>query len=219
MNEERSRKEREKLVHYISGFAASKQEIKNAFLSVRRENFMEGAPQEAIYGDHAFPIGEGQTISQPSTIAAMLELLGAEEGMEVLEVGSGSGYVLALLSKIVGEKGKVHGIEISESLAQKCKKNLEKEGVKNAEVIKGDGSMGWPKKMEFDRVLFSCACPYIPKTVFDQLKEGGRIVAPVGDEHAQVLEIMEKQKGRPFKKSHEGGIFVFVPLKGEHGFK
>jgi len=209
--------ERRKLVEYISGFAIKSPEIKKAFLSVQRENFLPEANKEQAYQDNATPIGLGQTISQPSTIAVMLELLKVEKGMKVLEIGSGYGYVQALLSHLV-EDGKVYGIEYLEELTEQSKKNLEKEGRKNCEIKTGDGSLGWEEKAPFDRVIFSCACPFIPKPVFDQLKEKGKIVAPTGDQYSQVLETMTKFNGKPVKEEYPGASFIFVPLRGKHGY-
>ncbi len=209
--------ERKRLVEYISGFAITSDGIKKAVSEVKRENFLSENLKQHAYDDNAAPIGYGQTISQPSTITVMLELLGVKNGMTVLEVGSGSGYVLALLSKLVGKEGKVYGIEYLKELAEASKENLKKEKIENVKVKQGDGSLGWEKE-EFDRILISCACPFIPKTLFDQLKEKGRIVAPVGDPGTQVLEILMKEKGKPFKKSYEGSLYTFVPLKGKHGY-
>ena len=210
--------ERKKLTEYLSGFAAINPAVKESFASVRRENFMPKNVKRFAYRDDAVPIGFGQTISQPSTIAIMLELLDAGKGMRVLEVGSGSGYVLALLSGIVGKNGRVVGVEIVEDLAGVSRENLSKEGVMNAEVVFGDGPDAAPEE-DFDRILVSCACPFIPKKLFDRLREGGRIVAPVGDEGTQVMEIMEKRNGKPVKKSYEKSLFVFVPMKGKHGYR
>ncbi|MCR4335964.1 MAG: protein-L-isoaspartate(D-aspartate) O-methyltransferase [archaeon] len=209
--------ERKKLVEYISGFAITSAQIKKAVSEVRRENFLPENLKQHAYDDNAAPIGYGQTISQPSTITVMLELLGVKKGMKVLEIGSGSGYVLALLSKLVGEKGKVYGIEYLKELAEASEKNLKEEKIEKVEIKQGDGSLGWENE-EFDRILISCACPFIPKKLFDQLKEKGRIVAPVGDKGTQILEILMKDKGKPFKKSYEGGLFTFVPMQGKHGY-
>ena len=209
--------ERKKLIEYISGFAIKSPEIKKAFLSVSRENFLPKANKEQAYHDNAISIGSGQTISQPSTIAVMLELLKVEKGMKVLEIGSGYGYVQALLSHLV-EDGMVYGIEYLEELAEQSKKNLEEEGIKNCEIKTGDGSLGWEEKAPFDRVIFSCACPFIPKPIFDQLKEKGKIVAPTGDQYSQVLETMTKFNGKPVKEQYPGASFIFVPLRGKHGY-
>ncbi len=210
---------RRQLVEYMSGFAIKTLEVKNAFLSVSRENFLPENLKEYSYDDNAVTIGMNQTISQPSTIAVMLELLNAGMGMKVLEVGSGSGYVLALLSKIVGAKGEVFGVEIIELLAKKAVKNLKKEKIGNAEVRTGDGAQGWAEKAPFERIIISCACPFIPKELFNQLKEGGRIVAPVGDEGTQIMEILMKKDGKPVKRTLESQMFAFVPLKGKSGFR
>ena len=212
------RAERERLVEYISGFAIKSIEVRKAFLAVERELFIPENLRESAYADNALPIGFGQTISQPSTIAVMLELLEARAGMKVLEVGSGSGYVLALLSHIVGKEGKVYGTELLEGLANQSRGNLEKAKIKNVEVRHSDGSKGWKEKAPFDRILVSCACPFIPKPLFEQLNEKGRVVAPVGDTGTQSMEAIEKIRGKPFKKTFESGFFVFVPMKGEHGF-
>lgn len=212
------REQREQLVEYMSGFAAKTAAVEKAFLSVRREEFMPENMRQYAYADDAIPIWSGQTISQPSTIAIMLELLGAEKGMNVMEIGSGCGYVLALLSRIVGDGGKVFGIDIEEELVEKSSDALAKEGIANAEVKNGDGAEGWKEHAPFDRILVSCACPFIPKELFSQLMEGGRIVAPVGDQHTQAMEIMVKKNGKPLKRSYEGSLFAFVPLKGKHGF-
>ena len=210
---------RRQLAEYISGFAVKRKETRGAFLAVRRENFMPENMRQYAYADDAIPIWGGQTISQPSTISVMLELLEVKEGMKVLEVGSGGGYVLALLSKLTGENGKVYGVEINGQLAEKARDNLAKEGIANAEVKLGDGSGGWKENAPFDRVLISCACPFMPKELFNQLAEGGRIVAPVGDRATQMLEILMKVKGKPMKKTYDAGIFAFVPMKGPAGFQ
>ncbi len=208
--------ERKKLTEYISGFAVKSEKIKKAFIAVKRENFVT-ENKEHSYEDTAMPIGFGQTISQPSTIAIMLELLNAKEGESIAEVGSGCGYTVALLSHLVGEKGKVIGIEMLKELAEKSKKNLKKEGIKNTLIINADASQGIDElcSKKFDKILISCACPFVPKKIFDMLKEDGRIVAPVGDAGTQVLEIMFKKDGKPFKKSYDGDIFTFVPMKSK----
>ncbi len=133
--------ERKALVESMkfSGSVKSK-EIEEAFLSIPRELFVRKDLQRLAYADDALPLTQGQTISQPSTIAVMLESLQAKQGQKVLEIGSGCGYVLALLSKIVGENGKVFGVELLQELAELSKKNLENAKVKNVEVFCADGS-------------------------------------------------------------------------------
>lgn len=211
--------ERTALVESLWGRGIKSENVKKAFLNAKREIFVPEGMQKFAYADDALPIGFGQTISQPTTIAAMLELLCAKEGMKVLEVGSGTGYVSALLSEIVGKKGKVYGIEFLEWLAEASKKNLKKQGCKNVKIFQGDGTKGLPEKAPFDRILVSAACPFVPKPLFDQLAEGGKIVAPVGDKYTQTLETVSKVKGRILKSSYQEGYFVFVPLRGEFGFE
>lgn len=210
---------REQLVEYMRGSAIKSDNVRKAFLAVKRELFVGEDNFEYAYADDALPVGYGQTISQPSTIAVMLELLGVEEGMKVLEVGAGTGYVLALLSELVGKKGKVYGIDLVKELTDRAKNNLKKQGCRNVEIIFEDGSRGWPEKAPFDRILVSASCPFIPKPLFDQLKEGGKVVAPVGDRWTQAMETIVKKDGKPLKSQYLEGYFVFVPLRGEFGWR
>jgi protein-L-isoaspartate(D-aspartate) O-methyltransferase len=213
------RQKRERLVEHLkySGILRSKA-VEDAFLRVKRELFVEERMKDLSYADDALPIGHGQTISQPTTIAVMLELLDVKEGMRVLEVGSGCGYVCALLGEIAGSKGSVIGIELIKELAERSGENLKKQGTKNAEIIHGDCCECLDKEKVcskgkgFDRILVSAACPYVPKILFDCLREKGRIVAPVGDRYTQIIEIMEKVKGERLKSQYPGGYFAFVPL-------
>jgi len=198
MNFEQKRRQ---LVEFLKGSGAIKSTaVEIAFLKVKRELFLGKWMEKDAYLDTALPIGSGQTISQPTTIAVMLELLEAGKGMNVLEVGSGSGYVAALLSEIVESNGRVTGMELEEELIGQSKKNLNKQGCKNVEIVKGDGSLGSKEKAPFDRILVSAACPFVPKPLFDQLKEGGRIVAPVGDKFTQAMQTLKKKNGRPLKE-------------------
>ncbi len=194
------------------------EEIENAFLALEREQFFPERNSAHAYSDNAFAIGFSQTISQPSTIAIMLELLQAQEGETVLEVGSGCGYVLALLSKIVGSKGKIIGIELVPELVKIAEDNLNKAGVENAEVVSGDGSEGFPEKAQFNRILISAACSEIPPALKEQLAEKGRLVAPVGDSFTQSMRVLEKRKGKIETVEEGYGFFRFVPLKGKFGF-
>ncbi len=190
--------------------------VLEAFSKVKRECFLPKKMQSASYVDDAIPIGFNQTISQPSTIAQMLELLEIKKEQKILEAGSGSGYVLSLLEQMAGKKGKVFGVELLPELLEQSKKNLECNGSKGIALKQGDGSMGWKEKGPFDRILVSAACPFVPKPLFEQLKEGGTAVAPVGDPGFQTLTIMKKINGKPFKKEFLENYFVFVPLRGEY---
>ena len=193
--------------------------LRRAFLAVPREAFVPVALKSQAYADGPLPIGFGQTISQPSTIAAMLEFLELRENQNVLEVGSGCGYVLALLAETVGNKGRVTGIEFVKELADNARKNLDALGYKNVNLIHGDGSKGLPDKAPFDRILLSCAAPFFPKPLFDQLAENGIGVAPVGDPFSQEMLRIKKVRGHILKETLPGSLYAFVPLRGEHGFR
>lgn len=189
-----------------SGFS---KEILNAFSKVKRENFVPKDIKKLAYEDTPLPIGKGQTISQPYTIAMMLSLLELKTGQKILEVGSGCGYVLALLSELTGEKGKAFGIEIIKPLVEKSKKNTK--NYKNVEVYNKNGFLGLPEKSPFDRILISAAYNEIPKSLIEQLKNKGIIVAPIGPSYGQSLVVYQKVKGKlEIKKEIPG--FIFVPL-------
>ncbi len=205
--------ERKKLVFHLKDIGAiESKNLEQAFLNVKREEFFDKAMKSNAYLDEAFPIGSSQTISQPYTIAVMLEMLKAQKGMKVLDVGAGSGYTACLLSELVGEKGKVIAVELLKELFDKLKENPEIKKRKNISFIQADAT----KKVfgEFDRVLVSAACPFLPKNLFDSLKEKGIAVAPIGDQFSQTIQSIAKINNKPLKKDFLGGFFVFVPLKG-----
>ncbi|MCX6802513.1 MAG: protein-L-isoaspartate(D-aspartate) O-methyltransferase [Candidatus Diapherotrites archaeon] len=207
--------QRKNLVNSMEQYGAiESEEVKNAFLKVQREIFFSIEQRQYSYADSAFPIGKGQTISQPSTIAVMLELLEAKKGLKVFEVGSGCGYVLALLSELVGAKGKVFGIELVPELAVRSIENLRTAGVKNAFVEFGDGTKGMPKEAPFDGILVSAAAEEVPEALIEQLAPNGRLVAPVGPRHTQQMAVIRKDKnGQTETLFPAKGYFVVVPLK------
>ncbi len=184
-------------------------EILDAFSKVKREKFIPENMKHMAYDDNALPIGEGQTISQPYTIAKMLELLSLKKSQKVLEIGTGCGYVLALISEIVGNKGKVYGIEIIKSLAYKSKVNLS--DYNNVEVYCANGSNGLPEKSPFDRIIISAALEEIPGKLIEQLREGGIIVAPIGSQYEQALTSFQKINNKLELREEIQG-FVFVPF-------
>jgi len=206
--------ERKKLVLHLKDVNAIKsKKVEQAFLNVKREEFFEEENKNLAYLDEAFSIGFGQTISQPYTIAVMLEMLKIEKDMKVLDIGSGSGYTSCLLSEITGKKGKVVAVELIKELSDKTKENPEVKKRINIELINADAV----KKVfeeEFDRILVSAACPFLPKNLFDSLKEKGIAVAPVGDSFSQRIQSIIKFNDKPLKKDFLEGFFVFVPLKG-----
>jgi len=193
--------------------------VKRAFLAVPREDFLPAHLKEYAYADDALPLELGQSISQPSTIAHMLELLDVKEGNRVFEVGAGSGYAAALLSRLVGENGMVYAIEFLPFLKKSAEENLKRAGIQNVEVLEGDGSMGLQQFAPFDRIISSAGCPYVPKPWIDQLAEGGIIVAPVGDKFDQHLQVVLKHKGKIVKRDDWPNLYNFVPLRGKFGWK
>lgn len=183
--------------------------ILRAFEKVEREDFVPKHIKPYAYEDNAQPIGHCQTTSQPYTIGVMLDLLDLKPRQKVLEVGSGSGYVLALLSQIVGKKGKVYGIDIIKALVEQSREVLK--GYENVMVYHRDGNLGLKEKAPFSRILISAALKQIPKTLIDQLKQGGILVAPIGARYEQALIAFEKKKDKLVIKKEILG-FIFVPF-------
>ncbi len=176
--------------------------IIKAFEKVDREKFIPEKHHSYAYHNTALPIGHGQTISQPYTIAYILTLLELKGNQEILEIGSGSGYVLALLSKLA-PNSKITGIERIKSLAESSKQKLK--NYKNIQIINADGTKPISKK-SFDRIIVSASANEIPQNLLKQLKFGGIMIAPVKDK----LTLIKKQSGQNKIIEHPG--FVFVPL-------
>ena len=185
--------------------------VLDAMARVPREEFVRGEDREIAHGDHALPIGEGQTISQPYVVARMTELLSPGTHDHVLEVGTGSGYQAALLSLIAGD---VITIERHASLADAARRRLAALGYTNVRVIHDDASLGHPEDAPYDRILITAATPQIDNALVAQLSSDGRIVAPVGDQEMQEL-VVHHANGR--EERH--GAVRFVPLRGEAGFR
>lgn len=187
--------------------------ILNAFSNVKREDFIPGKLERYAYEDTCLEIGFEQTISQPWTIALMFSLLKLKKNQKVLEIGSGSGYVLALISNIVGNKGRVYGIERIKELADKSKESLKE--YKNVKVYNQDGMYGLQEFAPYDRIIISAGYKEIPPRLISQLKNKGIIVAPLSlKEYEKSLMAFEKIKGKLILKKEIPG-FVFVPLIGE----
>lgn len=184
-----------------------------AMRSVPRHEFVPEAQREEAYADTALPIGHGQTISQPYIVAFMTEKLQAGPEDRVLEIGTGSGYQAAILAKIVKE---VYTIEIVEPLGKQAAADLKRLGFTNVKTRIGDGYAGWPDAAPFDSIIVTCAPDKIPKPLVDQLKEGGRMIIPVGPERGrQNLYLMQKTDG---KVTPVAILPVrFVPMTGEAG--
>lgn len=184
--------------------------VLNAIRKVDRHKFVPEEIRHHAYSDRPSPIGEGQTISQPYIVALMTELLELKNGDRVLEVGTGSGYQAAILAELADH---VYTIEIIGSLALSAERLLRELGYRNINVKIGDGYIGWEEFAPFDAIIVTAAPPHIPQPLLDQLKEGGRLVIPVGD-YYQELKKITKVKGKI--RSQNVIPVVFVPMTGEH---
>jgi protein-L-isoaspartate(D-aspartate) O-methyltransferase len=165
-----------------TGRAALTPAVRAAFESVDRRDFVPPAEAWAAYDNRPLPIGHGQTISQPFIVAIMTELLDPQPGDTALEVGTGSGYQAAVLSKLVRH---VYSIEIVGPLAAESKARLARLGYGNVTVVEGDGYAGWPEHAPFDKIIVTAAAPTIPPPLIEQLKPGGRMIIPVGAQYDQ----------------------------------
>ena len=184
--------------------------VLQAMASVPRHEFMPAEQRPWAYDDTPLPIGYGQTISQPYIVAFMTEQLNPQATHRVLEIGTGSGYQAAVLAQLVGQ---VYTIEILEPLATRAAADLQRLGYANVFVRCGDGYQGWPEHAPFDAVIVTCAPDHIPQPLVDQLKEGGRLLIPVGAFLQQNLYVLEKKDG----KIRQCAVLPvrFVPMTGE----
>jgi protein-L-isoaspartate(D-aspartate) O-methyltransferase len=183
------------------------EKIINAFNKVKRENFIKGHLKTLAYENIALPISESETISQPSTIALALSMLKLREKQKILEIGSGCGYVLALIAEIIGKEGEICGVEIVKDLAENSKENLK--DYPNINILNINGNKGLLEKAPFDRILISAALKEIPREILEQLNERGRIVAPIGPGFMQTLTAI-KREGNKFNIIKEIPGFIFV---------
>jgi len=188
--------------------------VLDAMLRVPRDRFVIEAHRTQAYEDHPLPIGEGQTISQPYVVALMLESLELKSTDKVLEVGTGSGYVTALLAEIVEQ---VFSIERHASLAANARRVLAALGYANAQIVTGDGSQGLPAAAPFDAILVSAAAATLPPALIEQLREGGRMILPVGNDNSQQLQFIRIIDGEPAISLRDPVLFVplIVPLISE----
>ena len=191
--------------------------IIDAFLAVPRDLFVLGDFAESAYLDIALPIVGGSTISQPTTVAMMLEALEPKSGEKVLEIGTGSGWQACLLSRCVGRKGSVVTIEINQGVADFAKSNIGKIKPSKVKTVVGDGSAGYPKEAPYNKIIYTAAAPSIPQEVISQLAVGGRLVAPVGSLTMQIMKIVDRASEKKVNE-REIGTFQFVPLQGKRGF-
>src|ERR1700759_3333024 len=182
--------------------------VLDAIAAVPRHEFVPKALWKFAYSDDPLPIGYGQTISQPFIVAFMTEQLDPKPTDRVLEIGTGSGYQAAVLSQLVAE---VYTIEIIEPLAKRAEADLKRLGYNNVRVLAGDGYQGWPEHAPFDAIIVTCAPDHIPQPLVEQLRDGGRMIIPVGPSDNQQLYFLQKLRN----KVEEQAVLPvrFVPMK------
>jgi protein-L-isoaspartate(D-aspartate) O-methyltransferase len=203
---------RNKLVKILQNKGISDEKVLMAIAKVPRHFFFDNALLEHAYQDKAFPIGEGQTISQPYTVAFQTERLEIKPGDKILEIGTGSGYQACILLEMGAT---VYTIEYNRKLYERTKAFLPKMGYKPY-FFYGDGSKGLPTKAPFDKIIVTAGAPVIPTALTDQLKENGILIIPVGGKDKQVMVRITKKNGQLIKEEFDQ--FAFVPLLGKEGW-
>ncbi len=205
---------RKKLVELLAEKGITDKGVLNAMLKIPRHFFFDKTFESHAYEDKAFPIGEGQTISQPYTVAYQTQLLHVHKNDKVLEIGTGSGYQTCVLAELGAN---VFSIERHESLSKKAGVMLKHFGYK-ANLLCGDGTKGWPDEAPFNKIIVTAGAPVVPKQLAAQLAIGGIMVIPVGDEKVQQMLTIVRKSEKSFEKIVMDN-FKFVPLIGEHGWK
>lgn len=205
---------RKSLVRVLTDKGISDKAVLEAIGKVPRHYFFDNALIEHAYQDKAFPIGEGQTISQPYTVAFQSEKLSVIPGNKVLEIGTGSGYQACVLLEL---GAKVHSIEFNETLYRRTRAFLPKMGYK-PKFYQGDGSQGLQSQAPFDKIIVTAGAPSVPSALINQLVIGGILVIPVGDNKKQLMLKITKEGNKKIKKE-TFEYFSFVPLLGKQGWK
>ncbi|GAA4231156.1 protein-L-isoaspartate(D-aspartate) O-methyltransferase [Postechiella marina] len=198
---------RQKLVNILKDKNIKSEAVLKAIGKVPRHLFMDSGFLDHAYQDKAFPIAANQTISQPYTVAFQSELLKVTQGDKILEIGTGCGYQTAVLCEL---KAKVYSIERQQELFKKTSKFLPKLGYRAKKLIFGDGYKGLVDEAPFDSIIVTAGAPFVPKPLLSQLKIGGRLVIPVGDD-VQIMNLFIRKGQKEFEQ-HEYGEFRFVPL-------
>ncbi|MFN5182587.1 MAG: protein-L-isoaspartate(D-aspartate) O-methyltransferase [Bacteroidota bacterium] len=202
---------RKKLVDVLKTKGIKDEKVLNAIGNIPRHMFIEEtkftAFVEKAYDDIAFPIGAGQTISHPFTVAFQTELLDIKKGEKVLEIGTGCGYQTAVLAEM---GAKIYSVERIRSLHEKARNLLPKLGY-SARLVYGDGYKGLPFYAPFDKIIVTAAAPYIPKDLLMQLKGNGKMIIPIGEGEQQIMNLIIRRTGTDFEKT-ELGKFRFVPM-------
>lgn len=209
--------QRERLIeNALRNRGIADQAVLRAMREVPREEFVDEELREFAYRDSPLPIGSGQTISQPYIVALMTEALELTSRDRVLEIGTGSGYAAAVLSKIAKD---VYTVERLGELAKSAQARLKRLGYRNVHVLHGDGTLGWEEQAPFDAIVVTAGGPQVPPTLLEQLRIGGRLVIPVGQEkHEQTLIRVVRRENGEFEEEDLGGV-LFVPLIGQEGWK
>lgn len=217
--DEKFRKEREKKVRWLvkHGYLRSER-IKNAMLKVKREDFVPDAYRDHTYLEVPLPLpGEEATISCPHSYPLFYESLGLDRGDKFLEVGLGSGYGTALAREIVGSDGLVVSVEIDQLTFEFARRNLEKAGYRDVVLVKGDGGFGYPELSPYDKICMTAACNGIPSPLLEQLRTGGRLIAPVRKPWKEVQDLVLFEKSEKDVKAEVICEVLYVSLRGSYG--
>jgi protein-L-isoaspartate(D-aspartate) O-methyltransferase len=208
-------KERGRMVdEQIAGRGVKDERVLAVMRKIPRHEFLPEGIRGMAYNDSALPLGEGQTMSQPYMVALMTELLGLKGAERVLEIGTGSGYQAAVLAELCQ---KVYTVERIKTIADKARATLDRLGYKSVAIKIYDGTYGWKEMAPYDAIIVTAGSPDIPAPLVEQLKEGGRMVIPVGDRYGQqLITVVKTAEGMITERSIP---CVFVPLIGNHGWK
>ncbi|MBG7613373.1 protein-L-isoaspartate(D-aspartate) O-methyltransferase [Polaribacter sp. BAL334] len=201
---------RNQLANVLKAKGITDENVLNAIRSIPRHLFIDSSFEDHAYQDKAFPIAAGQTISQPYTVAFQSQTLQVQKGEKVLEIGTGSGYQTAVLLEL---KALVYTIERQVELFKKTSLFLPKLGYYPKKFIFGDGYKGLPEEAPFDKIIVTAGAPFVPKPLMAQLKVGGMLLIPVGDQ-TQIMTLFIRKSNKEFEK-HELGDFAFVPMLEE----
>jgi len=201
---------RRDLVDRLTRAESLDERTRAALLAVPRHEFVPEGRREAAYRDTPLPIGEGQTISAPHMVAVMTDLLDPEPGHDVLEIGTGCGYHAAVTAEIVGPEH-VSTVEYNDRLAREASETLADLAYESVHVRAGDGRQGWPERAPFDRAYLTCAAPEFPSAVVEQVRPGGIVLAPIGENSQRLVRGTVQSDGSLVTESH-GGV-RFVPLQ------
>lgn len=213
MTRKKFSRQRKRLADQLRERGIQDEHVLEAIETVPRHLFVDTALEARAYEDSALPIGKGQTISQPYTVARQTELLGVTPGNKILEIGTGSGYQAAILCHLGAD---LHTIERHDELSQVARQRLQELGYR-ARLKVGDGSVGWKAYAPYDGIVVTAGAPVVPSELIRQLKIGGRLIIPVGEQDLQTMTRIERVSEEEFREEPMDG-FKFVPLIGEKGW-